>query len=82
MILLKSIYQEIDYGYANGTKMTEYGIRCPKGTTNPLTDEHDSTAHEDLARRERPDSRPSKTKLRIRLFEHLYLLCYPDTDIP
>jgi len=35
MILLKNIYQEIGYGYANSTTVTEYGIRCPKDTNTP-----------------------------------------------
>jgi len=66
MILLKSIYQEIGYGYANSTTVTECGIRCLKETNTPLRDEHDSTAHEDPAGRECPDSRSSKTHNRYR----------------
>ena len=66
MILLKSIYQEIGYGYANSTTVTEYGIRCPTETNTRLIDEHDSTANEDPAGRECPDSRSSKTHNRHR----------------
>jgi len=66
MILLKNICQEIGYGYANSTTVTEYGIRCPKDTNTPLTDEHDSTAHKDPAGRKFPDSRSSKTHIRHR----------------
>jgi len=63
---LKSIYQEIGYGYANSTTVTEYGIRCLKETNTPLTDKHDSTAHEDPAGRKCPESRPSKIHNRHR----------------
>jgi hypothetical protein len=66
MILLKSIYKEIGYGYANSTSVNEYEIRCPKETNTSLRDEHDSTAHEDPAGRECPDLRSSKTHNRHR----------------
>jgi hypothetical protein len=66
MILLKSIYQKIWYGYANSTTVNAYWIRCPKATNTPLTDEHDSTSHEDPAGRECPDSRSSKIHNRHR----------------
>jgi hypothetical protein len=44
----------------------QYGIRCPKETNTPLTEEHDSAAHEDAEGRECPDSRSSKTHNRHR----------------